>query len=36
MNQYLLNRQYQQQASMQNQNLTNQNQNFVYNQMQPQ
>ena len=35
MNQYLLNRQYQQ-ASMQNQNLNNQNQNFVYNQMQPQ
>ena len=34
MNQYLLNRQYQQQASMQNQNLTNQNQNFVYNQPQ--
>lgn len=33
MNQYLLNRQYQQQAAIQNQNLTNQNQNFVYNQM---
>jgi hypothetical protein len=36
MNQYLLNRQFQQQASMQNQNLNNQNQNqnFVYNQPQ--